>query len=137
MSRRTFLQTNSYEEDYTRVSSEHERTINCRDKMDEHPQCHLHTRIIIPSGHASLSSALHKVLMNLETYISKQVTRLRQCKRIHKRSRRRSEYPRTNNNRLRGVRLYLQTVAEEETLLAELCESSEITVSISLLGMPP
>lgn len=52
------------------------------------------------------------------------------------RSRRRPEYPRTNNNRLRGVRLYLQTVSEEETLLAELCELSEITVSISS-PMPP
>lgn len=118
------------------VSSEDDKTIKLSRQNGRASLRHLHTRIIIPSGHTSLSLALHKVLMNPETYISKQVTRLRQCKRIHKRSRRRPGYPRTNNNWLRGVRLYLQTVPEEETLLAKLCELSEITVSISLLGMP-
>jgi len=42
---------------------------------------------------------------------------MEQCKRIHKWSRRRAEYLGTNNNRLSGARLYLQTVTEEETLL--------------------
>lgn len=90
------------------VSSERERIINIVEWRTS--RRHLYTKIIIPSGHTSLSPTLYKVLMNLETYISKQVTRLRQCKRIHKRSRRRPEYPRTNNNRLRGVHLYLQTI---------------------------
>lgn len=103
--------------------------------MYEHPRT-IYTQRQLFHQDTSLSPAPRKVLMNLETecisFHETGNTGLRQCKRIHKRSRRRPGYLGTNNNRL-PARLYLQTVTEEEALLPELRKPFEIIVSIGLL----
>lgn len=97
---------------------------------------HLHAKRIIPSRHFII--AQRKVLMNPETRISLHETgntELRQCKRMHKRSRRRSERISRNNNRLRRRPFVFANSYEERNTSRWTTQIIRIAASIGLLGM--